>query len=146
MAMQETTGQARLERNARSLYADMERLSPYVLSILRVVVALVFLQYGLSKLIGFPEAGPPRQGLIFVAAILESVGGVMLIAGVFTRIVAFILCGEMAVAYFMVHAPNGFYPILNHGDAAILFCFVFLYVAFAGGGPWTADRIILKQD
>ena len=80
-----------------------------------------------------------------VAAALESVGSVMLVLGAYTRIVAFILSGEMAVAYFMAHAPRSFYPIVNGGNAAILFCFVFLYLVFAGGGPLSLDRIVLKQ-
>jgi putative oxidoreductase len=130
----------------KPLYAYLEKGQPYVLSILRIVTALVFLQYGLAKLIGFPEVGPPLNGLLRAAAIIETVGGVLLIAGVYSRIVAFILSGEMAVAYFTAHAPQSFYPILNHGDTAVLFCFIYLYVVFAGGGPWSVDRILLKQD
>jgi putative oxidoreductase len=117
-----------------------------ILSILRIVTALVFLQYGLSKAFGFPDHGPPLlTALLMVAAALEIVGGAMLVFGAYTRIVAFILSGEMAVAYFMAHAPKSFYPIVNGGNAAILFCFVFLYLAFAGGGPLSLDRIVLKQ-
>ena len=130
----------------KSLYARMDALSPYVLSILRIVAGLLFLESGLSKLFGFPVAGPPLQGLIILAAFLETVGGLMLIAGAYTRIVAFILSGEMAFAYFMAHSPRSFYPIANGGIAAILYCFLFLYLAFAGGGPWSVDRAALKQD
>jgi putative oxidoreductase len=130
----------------KPLYAYLEKARPYALSILRIVTALVFLQYGLAKLIGFPEVGPPLNGLLRAAAIIETVGGVLLIAGVCTRIVAFILSGEMAVAYFTALAPQSFYPILNHGDTAVLFCFVYLYLVFAGGGAWSFDRIVLKQD
>ncbi len=129
-----------------TLYATMERLRPYCLSLLRIVAALIFLQYGLSKAFGFPDAGPPSlSGLLIVAAFLEIVGSVMLVFGAYTRIVAFILSGEMAFAYFMAHAPRSFYPIVNGGNAAILFCFVFLYLAVAGGGPLSLDRMVLKQ-
>ena len=129
-----------------ALYAMMERLRPYVLSLLRIVAGLLFLQHGLSKAIGFPDAGPPSlNGLLILATLLEIVGSVMLVFGAYTRIVAFILSGEMAFAYFMAHAPRSFYPIVNGGEAAVLFCFVFLYLAFAGGGPLSLDRMVLKQ-
>jgi len=124
----------------------METFRPYVLSILRVVVALLFLEHGLSKLFGFPVPGPSLQGLLILAAFLETVGSLLLLVGAYTRIVAFILSGEMAFAYFMAHAPRSFYPLANGGDGAILFCFIFLYIAFAGGGPWSVDRPALKQD
>jgi len=129
-----------------AFYARMETLRPYVLSILRIVAALLFLQHGLSKIFGFPVPGPPLHGLLLLAAFLETVGSLMLLAGVYTRIVAFILSGEMAFAYFLAHAPRSFFPIANQGGSAILFCFVFLYLAFAGGGPWSLDRAALKQD
>jgi len=127
-------------------YGWMDSMRPLVLSLLRIVTALVFLQYGLSKAFGFPDHGPPSlTALLIVATVLEIVGSVMLVLGAYTRIVAFILSGEMAVAYFMAHAPQSFYPIVNGGNAAILFCLVFLYLAFAGGGPLSLDRIVLKQ-
>ena len=129
-----------------SLYAKMDRWSPYVLSLLRIIAALLFLEHGLSKVFGFPTPGPSLHGLLILAAILETVGSLLLLAGVYTRIVAFILSGQMAVAYFMAHAPRGFFPLGNGGQGAILFCFIFLYLAFAGGGPWSVDRAVLKQD
>jgi putative oxidoreductase len=129
-----------------SLYARMEMWRPYVLSILRVVAALLYLQHGLSKVSGFPVPGPSLNGLLILAAFLETVGSLLLLVGAYTRIVAFILSGEMAFAYFMAHAPRSFYPLVNGGEAAILFCFVFLYLAFAGGGPWSVDRAVLKQN
>ena len=129
-----------------ALYSRMQSWSPYLLSILRIVAALLFLQHGLSKVFSFPVPGPPLQGLIVLAAFLETVGSLMLLAGVYTRIVAFILSGEMAFAYFMAHAPRSFYPIANEGEVAILFCFIFLYIAFAGGGPWSVDRVVLRQE
>ena len=134
------------EAVTRSLYAGMERLRPYVLSILRIVAALLFVEHGLSKLFGFPTPAHPLTALSFLAAMLESVGGLLLLVGFTTRIVAFILSGEMAAAYFMAHAPRSFFPIVNGGDGAILFCFVFLYLAFAGGGPLSVDRAALGRD
>lgn len=115
---------------------------PYALSTLRIVTALLFLEHGTQKLLGFPpsEFSPPLFSLFGAAGILELVGGLLLLVGLFTRPVAFLLAGEMAVAYFMAHAPHSFFPIINQGEAAILFCFVFLYVAAAGAGPWSADR------
>jgi putative oxidoreductase len=129
-----------------SVYASAERWRPYVLSILRIVAALLFLEHGMSKVFGFPTPGPHLQGLLILAAFLETVGGLLLLLGVYTRVVAFILSGEMAVAYFMAHAPRGFFPLVNGGQLAILFCFVFLYIAFAGGGSWSSDRAMLRQD
>ncbi len=118
--------------------------APRLLSILRIVAALIFLLHGTQKLFGFPA--PPASGLpavfslFWVGAILELGGGLLLLAGLFTRPVAFVLSGEMAVAYWMFHAPRSPFPTLNNGDAAILYCFVFLYLAAAGGGAWSVDR------
>ena len=128
-----------------ALYARMETLRPYVLSILRIVIGLLFLEHGLSKVFGFPAPGPTLSGLLFLAAFLETVGALLFLAGAYTRIVAFILSGEMAFAYFMAHAPRSFYPVVNQGDAAILYCFIFLYLAAAGGGPWSLDAILSKD-
>ena len=117
--------------------------APRVLSVVRIVAALIFLLHGTQKLFGFPA--PPANGfpaafsLLWIGAILELGGGLLLLAGHFTRPVAFILSGEMAVAYWMFHAPRNLYPTLNGGDAAILYCFIFLYLAFAGPGPWSGD-------
>ena len=115
---------------------------PHALSILRIMTALLFLEHGTMKLFGFPpsQMSPPLFSLFGIAGLFELVGGLLLIAGLFTRPVAFILSGEMAVAYFMAHAPSSVFPVLNHGEAAILFCFVFLYVATAGAGPWSLDH------
>jgi putative oxidoreductase len=116
--------------------------APRLLSLLRIVAALLFLEHGTQKLLGFPPPPTPMQGAMIVAAgLLELFGGLMLVVGLFTRPVAFILAGEMAVAYWTVHAPRSFYPALNMGDAAILFCFIFLYFAAAGGGPWSVDAL-----
>jgi putative oxidoreductase len=116
--------------------------TPRVLSIVRIVVALIFMEHGTQKLLGFPPGQNPSPALfslLGVQGVIELVGGFLLLIGLFTRPVAFILSGDMAVAYFMSHAPLSFYPILNRGDGAILYCFIFLYLAFAGGGPWSVD-------
>ncbi len=119
--------------------------APRLLGALRIVAALIFMAHGTQKLLGFPappESGqPPLLSLIGVGAVMELVGGLLLVLGLFTRPVAFLLSGEMAVAYWMFHAPQSVYPVLNGGDAAILYCFVFLYLAFAGGGPWSLDAL-----
>jgi putative oxidoreductase len=117
--------------------------SPRLLSVLRIVAALLFLEHGLAKLLHFPHVAMFDQlqlfSLLGLAGVIELVGSVLLLIGLFTRPVAFIMSGEMAVAYFMVHAQRGFHPILNQGELAILFCFVFLYLAAAGAGPWSVD-------
>lgn len=117
--------------------------SPRALAILRIVTALLFMEHGLMKLFHFPAAQPgapdPLPAMLVAAAAIEVVGGALLALGLFTRVTAFICSGEMAVAYFMAHASKGFWPALNGGDAAILYCFVFLYLAFAGPGEWSVD-------
>lgn len=120
---------------------DLGAYAPRLLSVLRIMTGLLFLQHGLVKLFGFPTGATPvpLMGLSGLAGILELVGGVLIIIGLCTRPVAFILSGQMAVAYFMAHAPGGFYPIMNRGELAIMFCFVFLYIAAAGPGPWSID-------
>ena len=117
--------------------------SPRLLAILRIVTGLLFIAHGSSKLFGFPPF-PMGEVQLFslmgLAGILEFVGGILILIGLFTRPVAFILSGEMAVAYFMVHAPQGFFPSNNGGEAAVLFCFVFLYLSATGAGPWSVDE------
>ncbi|MBO0733041.1 MAG: DoxX family protein [Methylocapsa sp.] len=116
---------------------------PRLLSVLRIITALLILQHGLAKLFGFPHAamfdGLKLFSLAGIAGILEFAGGLLLLVGLFTRFVAFILCGEMAFAYFLVHAPKGFFPILNGGELAVIYCFVLLYFAAAGAGAWSFD-------
>ena len=124
--------------------------APRVLSIVRVVSALIFMEHGTQKLLNFPPraaaaAAPNLMSLYGVAGMMEIVGGILLVFGLFTRPVAFLLSGEMAFAYWMSHAPRNMYPILNGGDGAILYCFIFLYLAFAGGGAWSLDRLIWKR-
>lgn len=130
-----------------SMFAGFERWRPQILSILRIVAALLFIQHGTAKFFNFPSPGPGSlPPLYFIQGLLEFGGGLLLLAGVYTRIVAFVLSGDMAVAYFMAHYPKSFYPIVNNGDLAILFSFVFLYIFFAGGGAWSVDRAVLKQE
>jgi putative oxidoreductase len=117
---------------------------PRLLSLLRIVTALLLLQHGTAKLFGFPHVamfdGLKLFSLVGVAGILEFLGGLLLLLGLFTRPVAFILSGEMAAAYFIAHAQKSFFPILNGGELAVLYCFVLLYLAAAGGGPWSLGR------
>jgi len=124
-----------------------DRLTPYVLSILRIMAGLLFLEHGLSRLLGFPSPmpTPPLLTLYWFAGFIELVGGGLVTLGLFTRVAAFIMSGEMAFAYFLSHAPRGFFPILNNGDGAILYCFIFLYLAFAGGGPLSLDALLRRN-
>ncbi|MDR3469106.1 MAG: DoxX family protein [Xanthobacteraceae bacterium] len=116
--------------------------APQILSLIRIVTAAAFLTHGLIKLVGWPAPFPyPMNGLLYVAAIMEIVGGVLLIVGLLSRPVAFLLSGQMAAAYFMAHASQGFFPALNMGEPAMLFCFIFLYIAAAGPGPWSLDAL-----
>lgn len=123
----------------------LTRFSPILLSVLRIITALLFMEHGLMKLFHFPAVQPgvpdPLPTLLVVAAWMEVVGGGLLLLGLFTRPVAFLLSGEMAVGYFMFHAPKGVWPALNMGEGAILYCFIFLYLAAAGGGAWSADAM-----
>jgi putative oxidoreductase len=121
----------------------LSRWAPQLLSILRIMTALLFFAHGSAKLFGFPQvemlANVPLMSLGGIGGILEVVGGILLVIGLFSRLAAFILSGEMAIAYFLVHAPQNFHPILNQGESAILYCFIFLYIAAAGPGPWSVD-------
>ena len=119
-----------------------DRWRPQFLSILRIVTALLFLSHGLSKIFGIPPSSasfPPPWTLLWIAGMLELIGGTLLLVGLLTRPVALLLAGEMAVAYWLVHAPQNFWPVLNGGEAAILFCFAFLFFVFSGPGPWSVD-------
>ena len=125
---------------------SLSRYAPYVLGILRIVAAILFIEHGTQKLFGIPErmagmtAAPEMFTLLWWAAVLEIVGGGLILVGLLTRPVAFLLSGQMAVAYWIAHAPQNMFPALNGGDAAILFCFVFLYLVFAGPGRFSVDR------
>ena len=116
--------------------------APRMLSVLRIIAALLYIEHGTQKLFGFPPSDhgmPPLFSIYGLGGVLEAFGGFLLLIGLFTRPVAFVLSGMMAVAYFMVHAPQSFFPANNGGDAAILFCFVFFYLFIAGPGPWSVD-------
>ncbi|WP_407524705.1 DoxX family protein [Methylobacterium oryzisoli] len=128
-------------------YAAADRYAPLVLSILRIVAALIFMAHGTQKILGFPaHPNPPALlSLSGIAGLIELVGGALLALGLFSRPVAFLLSGEMAFAYFIAHAPRNFFPVLNGGDAAILYCFVFLYIAFAGPGPLSLDAMRARR-
>jgi putative oxidoreductase len=121
----------------------LSRWQPQMLAIFRVVVALLFLQHALIKLFGFPPEGQPgvqQVGtLLWIGGVIELVTSLLVLVGLWTRLAAFIAAGEMAVAYFMFHSPQNFYPAINMGEAAILFCFAFLYLAAAGPGAWSID-------
>lgn len=123
--------------------------TPRLLSLLRIAAALTLLEYGSAKLLGFPNVeylqGTELLSLHGIAGLLELVGGALLVLGLFTRPVAFVLSGEMAFAYFLEHAPQNFFPAVNNGTAAVLFCFVFLYLAAAGGGPWSLDALMRRD-
>jgi len=137
------------------LDAFFQAAAPHLLSLMRIVFALLFLLHGSQKLFGFPAmpdavAGPgfylaslPPQ--IAVAGVLEFAGGFLLLIGLLVRPVAFVLSGEMAFAYFMAHAPNGLFPTVNRGEMAVLYCFAFLYLAVAGGGAWSLDRLFRRS-
>lgn len=118
------------------------RYGPRALSLLRIVAAVLFIQHATGKLFDFPPIGmhPPALSLFWIAGCIELVGSLLLIAGLFSRPVAFILSGEMAYAYWTVHAPESTFPLLNHGESAILFCFIWLLIAAAGPGPWSLDE------
>lgn len=127
--------------------AFWSKWSPVLLSLLRIVTAFLFMQHGAQKLLGVPGAGDHKvelMSLMGFAGCLELIGGGLVLIGLFTRPVAFVLSGQMAVAYFMAHAPQSFWPVLNQGEAAVLYCFVFLYLSAAGGGPWSLDRALRK--
>ncbi|WP_080797904.1 DoxX family protein [Agrobacterium tumefaciens] len=121
---------------------NLSRYRPQALGALRIMTALLFISHGTQKLFGFPasQMDGSLPTMLLVAALLEAVGGILVLVGFFTRPVAFILSGQMAVAYFIAHGPKSFFPALNGGDAAILFCFIFLYLVFAGPGAFSVDE------
>jgi putative oxidoreductase len=127
----------------------LQKFSPYFLSVLRIVAALLFFEHGTQKLFGYPPGQPytgfPNFSMLGIAGMIEVVGGFLLLVGLFTRPVAFIVCGEMAVGYFRAHAPRNFFPINNFGEITVALCFTFLYLSMAGGGPISLDRIIRRK-
>jgi putative oxidoreductase len=127
-----------------------DRWSPRMLSIMRMIVALLFMQHGGQKLLGIPGTPPFHTVRLFslmgLAGVLELFGGLLLLIGTYTRTVAFILLAEMIVAYFLAHASHGFWPLVNHGELALLYGSVFLYIIVAGGGDWSLDTAIKKKE
>lgn len=126
-----------------SLRQFLDNRSPQVLSVLRIIIGFLYMEHGTSKLFHYPASFGhiPTFSLIWFAGVLETFGGALILLGLFTRPAAFILSGEMAFAYFMVFAHKNFWPLVNHGEPAVFYCFVFLYLAVAGGGPWALDRL-----
>ena len=126
----------------------LSSLSPYLLGLLRIVAALLFLEHGTQKLFGYPPGQPytgfPNFSMLGIAGMLEVFGGLLLFIGLFTRTTAFILSGEMAVAYFRAHWPRSFFPLLNGGEITVLFFFLFLYFVAAGPGAWSVDRMLSR--
>lgn len=127
--------------------STLNRLAPSMRSVLRIVAALIFMAHGTQKILGYPasDMDPAMFSLSWVAGMMELIGGALLVVGLFSRPVAFLLSGQMAVAYWIAHAPQGPFPALNGGDAAILYCFVFLYLVFAGPGPISLDAILRRD-
>ena len=127
------------------MFDAASRYQPQLLGLLRIVAGLLFLAHGVVKLFGFPPGAMPGpqdpMTLLGIAGIIELVAGTLIMLGLFTRPAAFIAAGEMAVAYWMMHAPQGFYPVANQGDAAILYCFIFLYLVAAGPGAFSIDGV-----
>jgi putative oxidoreductase len=125
-----------------------ERWAPYAVAALRIVTALLFLEHGTAKLLAFPEtplANPPVWSMLWIAGWFEIIGGLLLLVGLWTRWIGVLLAGEMAVAYWYVHAPQSPFPIVNMGEAAILFCFIFLTLAIIGAGEWSVDKILAAK-
>jgi putative oxidoreductase len=126
-----------------SIKSSVSRLAPHLLSVLRIVAAFTYMAHGTQKLFGFPAPAPqfPMLSMLGAAGILETFGGLLMLLGLFTRPVAFVLSGQMAVAYFTAHAPRGSWPLVNGGELAVLYCFLWLYVVAAGPGPWSVDGL-----
>jgi putative oxidoreductase len=126
-----------------SIKSTFSRLAPHLLSVLRIVAACLFIAHGTQKLFGFPAAGPRFVlfSMLGAAGLIETFGGSLMLLGLFTRPMAFILSGEMAVAYFRQHAPGGTWPLVNGGELAVLYCFLWLYFCAAGPGPWSVDGL-----
>jgi putative oxidoreductase len=130
-----------------SYLAPLDRLAPYMLSILRIMAGLLFFEHGLAKLFGFPPHGqmPAFMELEWFAGTIEFAGGTLVTLGLFTRAAAFLMSGEMAIGYFLDHAPRSFFPLLNGGDDVVLYCFLFLYLVFAGAGPLSLDALVWRK-
>jgi putative oxidoreductase len=118
----------------------LRRWSPQILSLMRIALGITFIEHGTQKLLGFPVPAPGLAlPLLLFTGILETVGGTLVALGLLTRIAAFVLSGELAVGYWWMHVPRSFYPLANGGEVMVLYCFVFLYIAAVGAGPWSLD-------
>jgi putative oxidoreductase len=133
-----------------AIQTSLSRVEPFARSIMRIIIGFTFSCHGMAKLFGI-FGGTNGHGarasvftLFWAAGLIETIGGILLLLGLLTSLVAFILCGEMAVAYFTVHAPHGHFPIQNGGELAVVYCFVFLYFFFAGAGPLSVDRALRR--
>ena len=144
MSSATNTNSSSFPRSSSSFTVIPRSLAPALQSVLRIVAGLAFMEHGTGKLIGFPHGLPfidhMPAGLLYFTGTMELVGGALIVLGLFTRPVAFILSGFMAAAYFMAHFPMSFFPAINMGEPAVLYCFIFLYLAAAGAGPWAIDR------
>jgi putative oxidoreductase len=134
----------------RNIISQWKMCSPQLRSILRIITATLFIMSGTIKLFGFPMSMPGGNTLqmfsqVWFGGIIEAVGGALLLLGFCTRPIAFIAAGEMAVAYFQFHYPQNFWPVINQGSNAILFCFIWLYISSAGAGPWSIDALLAKS-
>jgi putative oxidoreductase len=142
-ALRRDTNEARHNLGETIMTETLNAWAPRALSVLRIITGLMIIEHGMAKLIGYPVvaafANLKLFSLLGAAGAIELIGGALLILGLFTQPAAFILSGEMAVAYFMVHAPRGFYPLINGGTLAIIYCFACLYLSTAGAGPWSVD-------
>jgi putative oxidoreductase len=122
------------------MFRWLQRYSPQLLSLMRIAVGITFIEHGTQKLLSFPVPAPGLAvPLLLFTGILETVGGTLVTLGLLTRIAAFLLSGELAVGYWWLHVPRSFYPMANGGEAMVLYCFVFLYIAAMGAGPWSMD-------
>jgi putative oxidoreductase len=122
------------------MFKRLRRWSPQILSLMRIALGVTFIEHGTQKLLGFPVAAPGLAlPLLLFTGVLETVGGTLVALGLLTRIAAFVLSGELAVGYWWIHVPRSFYPLANGGEVMVLYCFVFLYIAAVGAGPWSLD-------
>jgi putative oxidoreductase len=122
------------------MFKRLRRWSPQILSLMRIALGVTFIEHGTQKLLGFPVTAPGLAlPLLLFTGVLETVGGTLVALGLLTRIAAFVLSGELAVGYWWIHVPRSFYPLANGGEVMVLYCFVFLYIAAVGAGPWSLD-------
>ena len=123
------------------MFTMLQRYSPQLLSLMRIAVGITFIEHGTQKLLSFPVPAPVQLGLplLIFTGILETVSGTLVTLGLFTRIAAFLVSGELAIGYWWMHVPRSFYPMANGGEAMVIYCFVFLYIAAMGAGPWSMD-------